>query len=234
MLWNFVGAASVLPVYFHLYLQRSTKRVAVPTNQAQALPFTAFINLLLSLPLLIPPALGATPFQIQDAVVIWFFGPLALVAFQDLVSYFFSSVSCKGIANPVKAAYWIVGAASGIVHIGITLWTFLSPDVTWSRIYWPQHKLVTPGPAYITEGAMIFTKYDPVIIYLAVFSLGAYMVGPESPSASTSSTKRRHAVHPILTLTIISGIFGPGAGISWLLARNEGKINAPAVLSTAQ
>ncbi|KAL6861989.1 hypothetical protein J3F83DRAFT_716808 [Trichoderma novae-zelandiae] len=180
-LWNWCGAASVLPVYCHLYLKRRLGKASLLSNkQAQALPLTALWSIIISLPLLLPAILGAKPFDIQDGVVVWFFGPLSIGLFQDLVSVLFSGKSYKGIRTPVTLAYWIVGLASAVVHIGVAVWAYTAPELSWSRVYWPNHAAVVPDtPTYMTEGAMLFMQYDHVLIYLCVIGMGFYMLSPQ-------------------------------------------------------
>ncbi|KAI0017754.1 hypothetical protein F4780DRAFT_573477 [Xylariomycetidae sp. FL0641] len=219
--WNWCGAASVLPVYCHLYLEeRSNTTPRLARNQAHALPFTALWCLLISLPLLLPSALDAAPFTIQNGVVLWQFGPLTLSLVQDLFSYGVGKFNISVTKNPVRLAYWIVGAASAAVHLGVLYWAYVSPELSWSRIYVPNHAAVRPGPTLLTEGAMVFMQYDILVILLCVLALGFY--APAYDQAGKPQTPGC-----ILTLTGISLVAGPGAGLAWFLCSRETEADLP-------
>ncbi|KAI0886566.1 uncharacterized protein GGS22DRAFT_186635 [Annulohypoxylon maeteangense] len=225
-LWNWCGAAAILPIYLHLYFkERSTRRPRVPKDQSQALPFTAVWSVLISLPLLIPGAIGSHPFKIQDAAVFWFFAPLTLGPFQDLVSYMVSSQDYKGLASPIKVSYMIVGLVSSIVRVGVLAYAYISPDISWSRIYWPNYSLIQSGPNLLTEGAMIFIQWDLLIISLAVIAVGVYMLDSET-SMRASGYER-----PLLRFLVITTIFGPGMGMVWLLCRKETEMDTEEIAS---
>ncbi|KAH6653097.1 hypothetical protein BKA67DRAFT_659738 [Truncatella angustata] len=228
-LWNWCGAASVLPIYSHLYLsKRSAETPSIPAHQRQALVFTAIWSIIISFPVLVPSVLGATPFQVQDGVVMWFFAPLTLGIFQDLFGLLVSKTSYGGLKDPISVAYSIVGAFSAVVHIGVAVSPyFCGPEVTWSRIYWPNHSAPQPGsPSFMTEGAMLFMQYDHVVIYLCVFALGAYMLGFDKITSASSLSGKMQAGYPILVLTAMTVITGPGAGLAWLLCQKEKELRA--------
>ncbi|KAL7783241.1 hypothetical protein V8C37DRAFT_415081 [Trichoderma ceciliae] len=227
-LWNWCGAASVLPVYSHLYLKkRLGKSPLLANDQAQALPLTALWSIIISLPLLLPAALGASPFDIQDGVVVWFVGPLVLGLFQDLASMLFSSDKYRGIKRPVTLAYWIVGLFSAMIHIGVAVQAYMAPELSWSRIYWPNHAAVVAGsPTFMTEGAMLFMQYDHVVIYLCVLGMGLYMLGLERTLTASTFGEKMQAGWPMAKLTVITATAGPGAGLAWLLCHKEGELEA--------
>ncbi|XXG95518.1 hypothetical protein Hte_001782 [Hypoxylon texense] len=213
IMWNYCGAGSVLPVYSRLYVKsRLANKPGISYEQAQALPFTALWAVALSLPLLAPAVLGATPFQIQGGIVVWFFSPLAVGPFQDLVSALISRLGFpKGIRCPVTVAYCISGLASAAAHLGVVSWAFFSPDLSWSRIYWPNHGRVQQGPDLLTEAAVIFMQYGHIVVQFCVLTLGIYILG----------FKRLRIGHPVLMLVVVMAIAGPGAGLAWLLCQSE-------------
>lgn len=215
-------------MYSHLYLaKRANNTPRLSANQGQALPWIALWNVAISLPLLLPAVLGAAPFQVQDGVVIWFLLPLTLSPFQDLVSYLIASSGCGSVfKSPIRVAYWIVGVVSGVVHVGVALWAFVAPGLSWSRIYWPNHGAVQHGPTFMTEGATLFMQYDHAVIYLCVLGLGAYMLGFDDILAAVSGAERLRAARPLLKLTAMTVIAGPGAGLSWLLCHREKQMEA--------
>uniref|UniRef100_A0A8H7NHN9 Uncharacterized protein n=1 Tax=Bionectria ochroleuca TaxID=29856 RepID=A0A8H7NHN9_BIOOC len=114
----FFGAASIVPIYIRLYLKsRLSLRLEVPHNQARALPFTALWCSVLSLPLLLPVALGASLSQIQIGIVVWLFSPATVGPFQDLLSTLMSKSndvrsSTKEAAQPIAIAYAFAGVTS--------------------------------------------------------------------------------------------------------------------------
>ncbi|VUC30805.1 unnamed protein product [Clonostachys rosea] len=130
MLLYFFGAASIVPIYMRLYLKnRLSLRLKVPHNQARALPFTALWCSVLSLPLLLPVALGASVSHIQVGIVVWLLSPATVGPFQDLLSTLMSTSSSinsspKEATKPIAVAYGIVGALSAIVHVCIVAFTF--------------------------------------------------------------------------------------------------------------
>lgn len=217
-----MGAASILPIYLHNYLtKRSTK--PLPADQAQALPFTSFFTILLSVPLLLPGVVGTNPFTVQNLMVLWFFLPLALGPFQDLVASFFAADARKtSTASPVITAYWVAGAFSAAVHICVVVWAWLAPGLSVSRVYWPDHALVQPGEVHaLLEGAMLFMQYDLVVISLCVAALGAYMLGFERVLAAPSAEGKFREGLPLLTIVGVTLVGGPGAGIAWLMCVKE-------------
>lgn len=212
-MWNYCGAGSVLPVYSRLYVKtRLANKPGISHEQAQALPFTALWVVALSLPLLAPAVLGATPFQIQNGIVVWFFSPLTVGPIQELVSALISRLGfSKGMASPVTIAYCIAGSVSAAAHLGVASWAFLSPELSWSRIYWPDHGRVQQGPDLLTDAAVIFMQYGHIVVQLCVLTLGIYTLGYE----------RLRTGHPVLMLVVVMAIAGPGAALAWLLCRSE-------------
>ncbi|KAK2599084.1 hypothetical protein QQS21_005425 [Conoideocrella luteorostrata] len=222
ILWNWCGAASVLPVYSHLFLEKRLQKCpTLPTDEAYALPFTALWSIVISLPLLLPTIVGASPLQIQRAVVLWFLGPLSLGLFQSVASSLMSGSSRKKCRNPVVVTYWIVGLVSAAVHIIIALYALVQPDLSWSRIYWPNHVAVKPGKTIMTEGAMLFMQYDHVVIYFCVFYIGLYVLRSMTHIASISSSTPSQPRRYMLTLVAVVIAAGPGAGLAWLLCEKE-------------
>ncbi|KAI1410707.1 hypothetical protein F5Y13DRAFT_167185 [Hypoxylon sp. FL1857] len=225
IMWNYFGAASVVPVFSRLYVQnRPVNSPDLPRDQAQALPFTALWSVFLSLPLLVPALLGAEPFRIQDGVVVWFFAPLAVGPFQDLVSGLISRCSSfyKGFRSPVTVAYGIAGTVSAVVHLGVITRILQSPGLSWSRIYWPNPSAVQPGLTLINEAALLFIQFGHMAVSLSVLAVGIYTLG----LAAKSSAERSRASGPIFTLILIEAIAGPGAALAWLLSRRERDIAA--------
>ncbi|OTA62223.1 hypothetical protein K449DRAFT_394982 [Hypoxylon sp. EC38] len=230
IMWNYFGAASVMPVFSRLYVQnRPVNSPSLPRDQAQALPFTALWSVLLSLTLLAPAVLGAEPFRIQDGVVVWFLAPLAIGPFQDLVSSLISRCSSfyVGFRSPVTVAYSIVGAVSAAVHLSVIARIFQSLELSWSRIYWPNPSAVQHGPKLINEAALLFIQFGHLAVSLSVLALGIYTLG----FASKLSVERSRASKPVLTLAVIEAIAGPGAALAWLLSRREGEITAANALT---
>lgn len=227
-----MGAASILPIYLHNYLtKRSTK--PLPADQAQALPFTSFFTILLSVPLLLPGVVGTNPFTVQNLMVLWFFLPLALGPFQDLVASFFSSApgarktsTATTTTSPVITAYWVAGAFSAAVHLCVVAWAWLAPaPLSVGRVYWPNHALVRPGETHaLLEGAMLFMQYDLVVISLCVAALGAYMLGFERVLAAPSAGAKLREGGPLLAVVGVTLVGGPGAGIAWLMCVKEKEI----------
>lgn len=175
------------------------------------------------MPLLLPGVVGTNPFTVQNLMVLWFFLPLALGPFQDLVASFFAGdAHKKSTASPVITAYWVAGAFSAAVHICVVVWAWLAPDLSVGRVYWPNHGLVQPGTVHaLLEGAMLFMQYDLVVISLCVAALGAYMLGLDGVLAARSAADKVRLGRPLLTLLGVTVVGGPGAGIAWLMCIKE-------------
>ncbi|PNY24614.1 Uncharacterized protein TCAP_05461 [Tolypocladium capitatum] len=232
LLWNSCGAASILPIYLHLYFKKRTTK-PLPADQAQALPFTAVWTLLLWLPLLLPGVVGVAPFQVQKLIVVWYSLPLTLGPVQDLISRAFASThhSSKDTANPVIISYWVVGSFSAVIHISSVIWASLAPGLSWSSIYWPNHGAVQSNAKMLTEGAMLFLQYDYVVIYFCVLTLGVYMLGFDKIIAAHSAGEKLRAGRPLLLLSVVTTVGGPGAGVAWLMCIKEREIEAADSLS---
>ncbi|KAL2019323.1 hypothetical protein VTK56DRAFT_9790 [Thermocarpiscus australiensis] len=237
-LWNFFGAACVLPVYMSLYISKRahTTPPRLPDQQAQALPFSALWALAISLPTLLPGLLLSTPYRIQAGVVLWLIGPYTLGPVQDLVAnYLLPSFSSDprhgsgfGFRNPTKAAYAIVGAASGLVHVAVMLAALLDAETSVARVFLPQHGRLVPGtPTALIEGAVLFTQYDYIGITLTALAGGFFMLRNPAGHAAGPGKKWTlsnipHGVRKFVTLT---ALFGPGASMAWLLYKKEDELD---------
>jgi len=182
--------------------------------------------MIISLPLLLPTLLWTdadAALRIQYGIVLWGLGPLTLGLFQDFIGSFVTSgPTYKLFSKPVTATYWILGISSAIIHVGcIAVAPQLIPGLTWSRIYCPNHSITVPGPTLLIEGATMFCQYDYIVISLSVLALGFYMFRAQSATAVKSLDN--NATSPMLTLSIVTLLFGPGAGLAWLLCDKEKK-----------
>ncbi|KAI1780607.1 hypothetical protein F4818DRAFT_11836 [Hypoxylon cercidicola] len=220
-LWNSAGVAVFLPIYSLLYVNQGlTSASPVPTAEAQALPFTAVWSVLLALPLMLPALVNASPFQIQNGVVIFFLTPPAFVVFHRLAK----AVVAKGSTKPSKVAYWIVGSVSALVHVGIAVYAMFSPasDVSLSRIYIPHYNAVQRGHSdIVTEGALLFIQFDYVIINIVVLILGTYILRFEPALIVKSISGKDRAGSPLFAFLAITAIFGAGAGLAFVLYCKE-------------
>lgn len=202
----------------------------IPTDEAASLPITAIWSVISSFPLFIPSVLGDTaPFRIEDGVVIWFFGPFVLGIFQRLIHSILPSNIYSRVKSPVIMAYGIVGVVSATVHISVAWWAYQSSEITWSRIYIPNHQAVQPGPTIMTEGALIFIQYGYIVFNLCVLTLGVYMFGYGHTLITKSSAENPSAIHHMLQLIVITAFTGPGAGLAWLLCKKERDMDTPVV-----
>ncbi|CAH0053907.1 unnamed protein product [Clonostachys solani] len=226
MMLYFFGAASIVPVYMRLYLKnRLSPRLEVPHNQARALPFTALWCSVLSVPLLLPVALGASVSRIQVGIVVWLFSPATVGPFQDLLSTLMSksndiNSSTNEAARPIAIAYGIVGVLSAVVHFCVVVFTFVSSKLRWSDIYWPIHG-VRSGPSLMTDGALIFIQSGYLFLSICVLALGYYVLKTENLSATHTLLGSLHGWRALLAHTALIAVFGPGAGLALLLGRKE-------------
>ncbi|KAI6086553.1 hypothetical protein F4821DRAFT_125767 [Hypoxylon rubiginosum] len=224
-LWNSAGVAVFLPIYSLLYVNQGlTSASQVPTAEAQALPFTAVWSVLLALPLMLPAVVNASPFQIQNGVVIFFLTPPAFVFFHRLTKAIVTKTQFKASRKPAKIAYWIVGSVSALVHVGIAVYAMFSPaeDVSLSRIYIPHYNAVQRGHSdIVTEGALLFIQFDYVIINIVVLILGTYILCFEPALIVKPVSGKDRAGSPLLAFLAITGIFGAGAGLAFVLYCKE-------------
>ncbi|KAL2132713.1 hypothetical protein VTI74DRAFT_3451 [Chaetomium olivicolor] len=183
-LWNCAGVALFLPIYSLLHVKHKFDEPThprIPKWEAQALLFSAIFSLLLPVPLLLPAALHATPPDIQVGLVQYFLTPALLVLFQTLACtalFLYASSSPSWIAQPVKAAYLLVGSASALIHLGIVsyvLWTDAT-SLSLVSLYLPDPTIVQAGEENIlTAGALLFFQWDFIIISLTVMCHGIYL-----------------------------------------------------------
>ncbi|KAK4141947.1 uncharacterized protein C8A04DRAFT_30500 [Dichotomopilus funicola] len=222
-LWNMFGAACVLPVYLSYYVSergRTTPLRRMPAVQAQALPFSALWALVINLPTLLPGLLLSTPYRIQAGVALWLLGPYTLGPVQDLIANFLlpllpGSFPSGGFKNPTKAAYTILGVISGLVHVAVVLAAVVDTETSVARVYLPQHSRLVPGTrSALIEGAMLFTQYDYIGITLTTLAAGFFM----RPGMSGVTNGFRKMV-------ALTALFGPGAGMAWLLCKKENELD---------
>ncbi|KAK5999100.1 Terpene cyclase DEP1-like protein [Cladobotryum mycophilum] len=214
-LWQFYrsygGVGFTSPIYLGLYLKsRSGKCSRVPADQAQALPLTAIWIVVISSTLFAPAILGGSSFDFQDAVVVWHVAPVTLGIFQDLASLSFRSGLYAGFESPVKLSYLIVGSLSAVGHIAINWCIFQSPELTWSRVFWPDHSTVQDGVTLTRDGATLFLQYDHAIINVCIIIFGSYML------------KARTKFVALVVFTLIAG---PGGALAWILYQKESELD---------
>ncbi|KAI1381397.1 hypothetical protein F4677DRAFT_402892 [Hypoxylon crocopeplum] len=230
-LWNSAGVAVFLPIYSLLYVNQGlTSASHVPVPEAQALPFTAVWSVALALPLMLPALVNASVFQIQNGVVIFFLTPPAFVVFHRFAKAAITKTNFQAFKQPSKIAYWIVGAVSALVHIGIAVYSMSSADadLTLSRIYIPHYSAVQRGePNIVTEGALLFIQYDYVIINIVVLILGTYILQFEPALLAKSAGGKERAGTPLLIFLGIFAVFGAGAGLAFVLYCKEHWLHSP-------
>ncbi|PHH59143.1 hypothetical protein CDD81_3701 [Ophiocordyceps australis] len=221
--WNWGGAASVLPVYTHLYLtKRGRTSPLVESKQAQAFPLSAIWIILISLPAIVPSLMGWSTLHVQNSIAVWFLAPLTLSLFQDACA---SILPSNLFPSPVTLAYYMIGATSAAVHMVVAYWAFTDAHVSWTRIYWPDDAAVRPGPTHLTEGSMLFMQWDHVLVYLIVGTMAVYMLAGDQPRG-----KQQPWVASMLLFVAMTVVAGPGASLAWLLCRREGEMAAAAAL----
>lgn len=173
---------------------------------------------------MLPAVVNASPFQIQNGVVIFFLTPPAFVFFHRLTKAIVTKTQFKASRKPAKIAYWIVGSVSALVHVGIAVYAMFSPaeDVSLSRIYIPHYNAVQRGHSdIVTEGALLFIQFDYVIINIVVLILGTYILCFEPALIVKPVSGKDRAGSPLLAFLAITGIFGAGAGLAFVLYCKE-------------
>ena len=229
-LWNCVGVAVFFPIYSLFYVKQGWKSTSsLPPSEAQALPFTALCSLLLSLPLMLPALVGASVFQIQDGVILFFLTSPLFVGFQVLVNATVSKMSYMGSVKPARIAYLLVGTVSALIHLGIALYAIFSPvsNMSFGRVYFPHRSAAERGQSNImTEGALLFIQYDYVIVSIIVLVLGTYILRAEPVFLAKSPSEKVRASGSVLVLVGICAIFGAGAGLAFVLHCKERRLDS--------
>ncbi|KAI1481004.1 hypothetical protein F4774DRAFT_66853 [Daldinia eschscholtzii] len=217
MLWGFFGVASAVSTYTRLYIKhRLPNSPNIPSDQAQALPFTAVLQIFLVPVVVAPYILGATLTQVAYGTVAYFLSPLIAGPFQDLISNLMARIG-PIFSNPVLLSYYIVGTFSTVVHWAVVLFTFQSPELDLFTLYVPNPSIVRRGsPTQISESGHHFIQYGYLFFNIAVLILGKYASTLDSRVA-----ERAQANHPLLTVAAITLVGGPGAGMAWILSKRE-------------
>ncbi|KAI8964532.1 hypothetical protein F5Y11DRAFT_315959 [Daldinia sp. FL1419] len=217
MLWNFFGVASTISTFTRIYINhRLPNSPSVPADQAQALPFTAVLQVLLVPIVVAPYLLGASLTQVAYGSASFFLSPLMVGPFQDLVSGLIAS-SGPIFSSPVVISYYIVGLASAAVHWAVVLFTLRSPGLSLFTLYVPNPGLVQRGsPTQIAEAGHHFIQYGYLFFNISVLLLGKYVFTLDRGVAG-----RARGNSPLLTLAAVTAIGGPGAGMAWTLSQRE-------------
>jgi hypothetical protein len=190
-------------------------------------------SLLLPIPLLLPPLLGASPTQIQAGFVIYLLTPALLVGFQAgawmLIETLTTSTSEERDSNEeqdsktsstrrIAASYSIVGAASAFMHIGILVFSLVSNNssVTITSLYYPASTTARiEGVDILTRGALIFFQWDFIIIILTVVTNYVFISGCLTDDGPVT------AVVVTSTLIVIGFVTGPGALLAYSMIALE-------------
>ena len=174
-MWNAVGAAIVLPIFFLIQLQTSEPSDSrLPLNDATAL-LPAILGSYVPLVLMLsPPLVDYTVDQHQTFIAIFQIAPLIFSAMQHALAALLASTS-TGNGNPGKSkryvvgAYLFTGACSAAAHGYAMLTALFSGDqaISFKRVYVPSpSKVDRASVEKITEGAHLFLQYDYMIISL--------------------------------------------------------------------
>ncbi|KAH7319611.1 hypothetical protein B0I35DRAFT_215602 [Stachybotrys elegans] len=224
-IYNCIGVAVGLPFFTRCYVEQdsSINTGRLPEADAQALPFTTVWSWLL-LPLMMLPAwtsLETTHAQI--IVATWFLTPLFIPGFQRLASDAAARMSYKGIAKPVTVTYILSGVISAALRVGLVISIIASadPDVSFRRVYIPNFAAVQPRRAdTIVEGAHLFIQLDYMLTIILVLIHGIYMSGEPIIGHANRTKKSPWA------LTLVTLVFGPGAGMSYAAYLKESRVES--------
>ncbi|KAI1798787.1 hypothetical protein F4811DRAFT_161926 [Daldinia bambusicola] len=217
MLWSFFGVASTVSTYTRLYIRhRLPNSPSIPSEQAQALPFTAVLQVLVVPVVVAPYILGANLTQLAYCIVAYFMSPLIAGPIHDMLSGLIARTG-KIFRSPAVLSYYIVGISSAVVHWAVVLFTLLSPELSLFTIYVPNPSLVQRGsPTQIAESGHHFIQYGYLFFNITALILGRYVFTLDKAVA-----QKAHGNHPLLTLGTITAIGGPGAGMAWILIKRE-------------
>ncbi|KAL2831375.1 hypothetical protein BDW59DRAFT_157804 [Aspergillus cavernicola] len=225
-LWNCAGVALILPIYSRLHLEQHYGSLLVPRipiREAQALPFTAIVTLLLPIPLLAPGLSNADPLYIQYGCMFYLLTPAIGVIFQSLASIFISKTASpsKWFTRPVKTAYLITGTASALTHLGVLSCVLFSEtsDLAIISMYLPNHNIVEREKDNIlTTGALLFFQWDYIITNLVVIAHGAYLLHHATSYTHGHTYRFQRLLVELVALVIV---LGPGAGLAFVLVGEE-------------
>ncbi|KAI0113424.1 hypothetical protein F4814DRAFT_449873 [Daldinia grandis] len=217
MLWGFFGVASAVSTFTRLYIKhRLPNSPSLPVDQAQALPFTALLQILLVPIAVTPYVLGASLTQVAYGTVFYFLSPLVVGPFQDIVSNLIARTGAI-FSSPVVLSYYIVGICSALVHWAVVLFTLQSPELSLITLYIPNPSLVHRGsPTQLAESGHHFIQYGYLFFNISVLILGKYAFTLDKVVAGGTCGSS-----PLLTLVTTTAIGGPGAGMAWILSKRE-------------
>lgn len=173
--------------------------------------------------------MNATPSTIQVGLVQYFLTPALLVLFQYLARttlFSHASLMPRSIAQPVKAAYLLVGSASALIHLGIVSYVLFwgnAGDLSLPSLYLPDCTIVQPGrDNALTAGALLFFQWDFIIIGLTVVCHCIFLFWQGSAEVA-----QRHGLSSggiplsVTTVVLLTLVFGPGAGLAFELWSRE-------------
>ncbi|KAI1473181.1 uncharacterized protein F4812DRAFT_42006 [Daldinia caldariorum] len=184
-------------------------RPNIPFEQAQALPFTAVLRVLFVPVVVRPYILGANLTQVAYCIVAYFLSSVILGPIQDLLSGLIARRG-KIFPSPTVLPYYIVSISSTVVHLGVVLFTLLSPELSLFTLYIPNPSLVQRGsPAQISESGHHFIQYGYLFFNITALILGKYVLTLDKVFA-----QKARGNHPLSSLGTITVIGGPGAGMA--------------------
>ncbi|KAI0476272.1 hypothetical protein GGR56DRAFT_462563 [Xylariaceae sp. FL0804] len=227
VIYNCIGVAVGFPFFARAYVEQGTEKNAKSLSraEAQALPFTAVWNWLIPILMFLPAWTSLPVVEAQKIVALWFLSPALLPCFQLLASKAFSSMPTRRITKPVSVAYIITGAVSGLLHLVVVFSVVFSesPGLSFGRLYIPRFVAVQRGrPDTLIEGAHLFIQLDFWMTILLVLILGTYTIREPVPGARA----RVRAGESAWGLVVVTGFFGPGAGMAYASYIKERRVES--------
>ncbi|OKL57954.1 hypothetical protein UA08_06760 [Talaromyces atroroseus] len=223
LLWNGFGAGFILPIYYYLNLKGPDINKPLRLNYAKTLTVTSVLALFL------PSFIVLPPFQVtrsaqdnQTFAALFQITPTIAAVFQTILASLTSPKAASGqyaAKVPVRRAYFFSGLFSAAAHIYAVLTAMYSTDpaVTWSRVYVPSPSDVVADSEWtVLEGALLFIKYDWIIINVSS-ALWLYLSLKPYLNMKTAFDKGSTSLLIVLSTLIV----GPGATVSWGLRLRE-------------
>lgn len=215
-----------MPIYFFIKSggRPWTKTDRLPLNHVKALIPTAVVALFLPTIVVLAMPSVSRPELHQNLTALFQMTPLFATVVQSVLAPILCHKCGSGsrIDKYLRQAYLFSGLFSAIGHFCAVLGSFFSsdPSTSLSRTFVPWSSDVVPDTARtVYEGALLFLKYDWVIINISS-TLWLYLAMQPYLNMKTNFDKGSTMFLIALSMVVV----GPGACLSWGLWLREGWI----------
>ncbi|KAK8102440.1 hypothetical protein PG984_015586 [Apiospora sp. TS-2023a] len=220
LMWNLVGAATVLPFYVYLHTQSTESDKPNPiisTARPRSLIIVSLLGVSVPAVFLLSAYTFASEFARQVSIAVFVLSPLLLDALVAIVSYPKPNLpgGRRTSSDHVRYIYIWAGLASGGAHVYTLARTLLSQkeSVGLATVFMPSPSGVIPGSVNnIHDGALLFLQYDWIVVNITCWAWAYLLI--ESPQVYLGV--KGWAARGLLTL-LTTLFIGPGATVSCAL-----------------